>query len=88
MLPDDLDYEAEFSVSVSGHGKTADERLDDLEILVAHQAETIDELNSVVTAQADVISDLRRKLDVMTRRLAVTEMQISDLSPVDKPPHW
>ncbi|MEL6919825.1 MAG: SlyX family protein [Pseudomonadota bacterium] len=68
--------------------KTVDERLDDLEILVAHQAQTIDELNEVLTAQADVIADLRRKLDVLTRRTAETESQIRDITPIDKPPHW
>ncbi|MEM1376978.1 MAG: SlyX family protein [Pseudomonadota bacterium] len=75
-------------MSDQNNEKTADERLDDLEILVAHQSQTIDELNEVVTAQADVIADLRRKLDVLTRRTAETENQIRELTPIDKPPHW
>ena len=68
--------------------KSETERLDDLEILVAHQAQMLDELNDVVTSQADIISDLRRRLDVLTRRFAEAEVMIHDAFPVDKPPHW
>lgn len=68
--------------------KTETQRLDDLEILAAHQARTIDELNEVVTAQGEVIGDLRRKLDVLARRLAEAEARMRDPVPSDKPPHW
>ena len=68
--------------------KSDTERLDDLEILVAHQSRTIDELSDVVARQGETISDLRRKLEVLVRRFAETEQRIRDAIPVDKPPHW
>ncbi|MEL6437040.1 MAG: SlyX family protein [Pseudomonadota bacterium] len=68
--------------------KTDGERVEDLEVLVAHQARTIDELSDVVASHGDVISDLRRKIDVLTRRTAEAESRLSDIVPVDKPPHW
>lgn len=68
--------------------KSEADRLDDLEILVSHQANMIDELNEVVVAQGDVIADLRRKLDVLTRRFVETESRLKDDIPIDKPPHW
>ena len=68
--------------------KTDSERLDDLEVLAAHQAQMLDDLNEVVIAQGDVIADLRRKLDVLARRFAGLEEQMRGAVPVDKPPHW
>ncbi|QBK29420.1 MAG: SlyX family protein [Roseitalea porphyridii] len=68
--------------------KTDGERLDDLEILAAHQAQMLDDLNDVVVAQGEVIADLRRKLEVYARRLAETEERVRGTVPVDKPPHW
>ena len=68
--------------------KTDSERLDDLEVLAAHQAQMLDDLNEVVIAQGDVIADLRRKLDALARRFATLEEQVRGAAPVDKPPHW
>ena len=68
--------------------KTETERLDDLEILAAHQAQLLEELNDVVSAQGEVIADLRRKLEVISRRLAEAEQRLAEAAPVDKPPHW
>ena len=69
-------------------GKSAEERLDDLEIAVAHQANIIEELSSVIAEHSETIAELKRKLDILNRRTAVTEMQIRDITPVEKPPHW
>lgn len=68
--------------------KSDRERLDDLEILAAHQAQMLDDLNDVVIAQGEVIADLRRKLDVLARRVSETEERVRGTVPVDKPPHW
>ena len=68
--------------------KSESERLDDLEILVAHQARMLDEMSDVVARQGETISDLRRKLDVLARRFVEAEQRLRDVIPVDKPPHW
>ncbi|RKF07245.1 SlyX family protein [Oceaniradius stylonematis] len=68
--------------------KTDTERLDDLEILAAHQAQMIDDLNEVVVSQGEVIADLRRKLEVLARRFSEAEERMREAVPVDKPPHW
>ena len=69
-------------------GKTIEDRLEALEIASAHQAKLIEELNAVVTAHTQNIAELQTRLEALSRRSAVTEMQLRDLVPVDKPPHW
>lgn len=66
--------------------KSDGERLDDLEILSAHQARQIEDLNEVVTRQAGELDMLRRKLTVMVQRLA--EMESNPPPAGEKPPHW
>ena len=78
----------EFNLEELQTGKTAQERLEDLEIAIAHQSKTIEELNAVVAVHSETITELQRRIDALNRRAAVTEMQISDISPIDKPPHW
>ena len=78
----------EFDLDELQSGKTAQERLEELEIAVAHQSRTIEELNAVVAAHSETITELQRRLDALNRRAAVTEMQIRDIAPIDKPPHW
>lgn len=68
--------------------KSDAERLDDLEILAAHQVRTIDDLNEVVVEQGRIIAELRRRLDVLTKRFAETEAQLAEMAPAQKPPHW
>ncbi|MEO0543291.1 MAG: SlyX family protein [Pseudomonadota bacterium] len=80
--------EAELNLDGLKSGKSAEERLDDLEIALAHQANIIEELNSVIAEHSETIAELKRKLDILNRRTAVTEMQIRDITPVEKPPHW
>ena len=68
--------------------KSDAERLDDLEVLAAHQARTIDDLNDVIVQQGRVIAELRRRIEVLTKRFADAEAQLAEMTPVEKPPHW
>ncbi|MDZ7823938.1 MAG: SlyX family protein [Ahrensia sp.] len=63
-------------------------RLDDLEILAAHQARTLEDLNQVLIEQGRVIAELRRKVDMLTGRLEEYESGANDANPTQKPPHW
>ena len=63
-------------------------RVDELEIMVAHQARLLEELNEVVTRQGKDIERLERIVEVLSKRFqAVEEQAFSDV-PVTKPPHW
>lgn len=68
--------------------KTERDRIEDLEVMVEHQARLLDDLNEVVIEQGKIISDLRRKIEIAGKRI----VELEDLSPgqvpVDKPPHW
>lgn len=68
--------------------KTDDARLEDLEILAAHQAQMIEDLNEVVIEQGKAITELRRRLDSLGTRFASLEDQMDGPVPIDKPPHW
>lgn len=68
--------------------KPDDERLEDLEILAAHQAQMIDDLNDVIIEQSKAISDVRRRLDALGSRFSSLEDQMDSDVPIDKPPHW
>lgn len=68
--------------------KTDTERLEDLEILAAHQSQMIDDLNEVVIEQGKVIGELRRKLEALSGRFSSLEDQMDGDVPIDKPPHW
>ncbi|MEO1700433.1 MAG: SlyX family protein [Pseudomonadota bacterium] len=78
----------EFDLDELQSGKTAQERLEDLEIAAAHQSRIIEELNAIVTAHSKTITEMQGRLDALNRRAAVTEMHIRDIAPIDKPPHW
>lgn len=64
---------------------TTDTRIDELEMRMAHQDQTIADLNDVITAQWKKIEALERQL----RRLD-EELQAMDATdvPVTKPPHY
>lgn len=68
--------------------KSDAERLDDLEILAAHQSRLIDELNDVIIEQGRIISDLRRRMEATTSRMQELEDNLGPDVPVDRPPHW
>lgn len=63
-------------------------RLDDLEILAAHQAQMLEDLNSVVVDQGKVIADLRRRVEALTARIVEFEADANVSAPAQKPPHW
>ncbi|KPB02037.1 SlyX family protein [Ahrensia marina] len=63
-------------------------RLDDLEILAAHQAQMLEDLNSVVVDQGKIIADLRRRVEALTARIVEFEADANVSAPTQKPPHW
>lgn len=63
-------------------------RLDDLEILAAHQSQMLDDINDIVIEQGKVIADLRRKIEMLSGRLEDIESDANADKPTQKPPHW
>ena len=63
------------------------ERLDALEMRIAHQDQTIDELNAVVTQQWTTIEQLRRRIDAMEQQVR-SGGYIADPSTEKPPPHY
>ena len=64
-------------------------RIDELEIRLAHQEQTIEDLNAAITAQWKLIDKLEREISRLTDRLADAEQSIADALPVERPPpHW
>jgi SlyX protein len=68
--------------------KSDSDRLDELEIIVAHQAHTIEDLNETVIRQGREIERLERLVEALVRRFQTLEEQVSPDVPVTKPPHW
>jgi SlyX protein len=68
--------------------KSDSDRLDELEIIVAHQAHTIEDLNETVIRQGREIDRLERLVEALVRRFQTLEEQVSPDVPVTKPPHW
>lgn len=65
---------------------TTDQRLNELEMRVAHQDKTIAELNDVITAQW-------KKLDALERQLGRLGDELEAMAPTElpanqKPPHY
>lgn len=61
-------------------------RLDELEIRIAHQDQTIEDLNAAITAQWKLIERLERQVARLAERVADSEQAISDAAPVNRPP--
>ena len=68
--------------------KSDTDRLDELEIIVAHQVQTIDDLNETVVRQGREIDRLERLVEALVRRFQAVEEQVLPDVPVTKPPHW
>jgi SlyX protein len=68
--------------------KSDSDRLDELEIIAAHQARTIEDLNETIIRQGRENERLGRIVEALVKRLQVMEEQISPDIPVTKPPHW
>jgi SlyX protein len=60
-------------------------RIDELEMRMAHQDQTIAELNDVITAQW-------KKIEVLERQLGQLRGEIENMdqraAPIDRPPHY
>ena len=61
-------------------------RLDELEMRVVHQDQTIEDLNAAITAQWKLIERLERQVERLAERVAEAEQSIGDPAPVDPPP--
>lgn len=62
-------------------------RLDELEIRIAHQDQTIEDLNAAITAQWKLIERLERQVVRLAERVADSEQAISEAAaPVNRPP--
>jgi len=61
-------------------------RLDELEIRVAHQDQTIEDLNAAITAQWKIIDKLERELKRLTDRVSSAEDSLGDAPPAHQPP--
>lgn len=62
------------------------DRLDALEIRIAHQDQTIDELNAAITAQWKLIDRLERQIAVLHERVSEGERGRGEATPIDRPP--
>ena len=61
-------------------------RLDELEMRVVHQDQTIEDLNAAITAQWKLIEWLERQVARLAERVADSERSTGDAPPVDRPP--
>ena len=61
-------------------------RIDELEIRMAHQEQTIEDLNGAITAQWKIIDRLERQVSRLTDRLAEAEGAMGEAPPVHQPP--
>jgi len=65
---------------------TDSSRLDELEMRVVHQDQTIEDLNAAVTAQWKLIERLERQVERLAERVAEAEQSTGQAAPVDRPP--
>jgi len=61
-------------------------RLDELEMRVVHQDQTIEDLNAAITAQWKLIDRLERQVARLAERVADAEQSVSEAAPVNRPP--
>ena len=61
-------------------------RLDELEMRVVHQDQTIEDLNAAVTAQWKLIERLERQVERLAERVTEAEQSAGQAAPVDRPP--
>ena len=61
-------------------------RLDELEMRVVHQDQTIEDLNAAITAQWKLIERLERQVAQLGERVAVGEQSSGYDAPVERPP--
>ncbi len=68
--------------------KSLEERIDELEMHVAHQNETIETLNDVVSNQAQVVDRLVSALGQMKDHLLDIQDLVDQSPASQKPPHY
>ena len=68
--------------------KSDADRLDELEILAAHQARMIEDLNETVIRQGRDLDRLGRLVETLVERFRTIEENALSEVPVAKPPHW
>jgi SlyX protein len=68
--------------------KSDTDRLDELEILAAHQARMLEDLNETAIRQDKQIHRLEHILEAMVERFRAFEQQTQSDTPTSKPPHW
>ena len=61
-------------------------RIDELEIRIAHQDQTIEDLNAAITAQWTLIERLERQVERLAERGADAEQSAGPAAPGDRPP--
>ena len=61
-------------------------RLDELEMRVVHQDQTIEDLNAAITAQWKLIERLERQMARLAERVADAEQSGGPAAPADRPP--
>ena len=61
-------------------------RLDELEMRVVHQDQTIEDLNAAITAQWKLIERLERQVSRLAERVADAEHSAGQAAPVNRPP--
>ncbi len=74
------------SAAAKSQPMTDTSRIDELEIKVAHQEQTIEDLNAAITAQWKLIDKLERDMARLTERVASAEDSLADVPPADQPP--
>jgi SlyX protein len=67
-----------------------DQRINSLEIALAHLGRVVDDLSDVAARQADEIAVLNRRVQMLMERLADEDLASGDAAPLgdQKPPHW
>jgi SlyX protein len=68
--------------------KSDSNRLDELEILAAHQASVVEDLNETIIRQGREIERLERLVEALVERFRAVEDHVLPDTPVTKPPHW
>ncbi len=72
--------------SANPSAMTDTSRLDELEMRVVHQDQTIEDLNAAITAQWKLIERLERQVARLAERVADSERSPGDAAPMDRPP--
>jgi len=72
--------------SANPSAMTDTSRLDELEMRVVHQDQTIEDLNAAITAQWKLIERLERQVARLAERVADSEQSTGQAAPVDRPP--